>query len=280
MPRLTLSLLGSFQATLDGEPITAFQSDKARALLAYLAVESDRPHTREKLAGLLWPESSESAARASLSQALTNLRHALGDREVETPALLTSRQSIQFNLNSDAFIDAVVFADLPGGGNHSRAGLTDLEQAIELYHGRFLEGFSLPGCAEFEEWLLLEQEQLHRLASETLARLAEACEGQGQLERALTFTWQQLELIPWRESAHRRAMQLLAHAGQRGAALAQYRTCCRLLAEELAAEPSPETRRLLRSIHEALTASYVTLRDPATRRTAVERLAEQRRGAQ
>ena len=52
MPHLSLSLLGSFQAALDGLPVTGFKSNKERALLAYLAVEADRPHRREMLAGL------------------------------------------------------------------------------------------------------------------------------------------------------------------------------------------------------------------------------------
>lgn len=44
MRRLSLYLLGPYQVTLDGEPITEFRSDKVRALLAYLAVEADGPH--------------------------------------------------------------------------------------------------------------------------------------------------------------------------------------------------------------------------------------------
>ena len=42
MPHLSLSLLGPFQVMLDGQPVTGFKSNKARALLAYLAVEADR----------------------------------------------------------------------------------------------------------------------------------------------------------------------------------------------------------------------------------------------
>ena len=56
MAELSLALLGPLQVTLDGAPITAFESDKVRALLTYLAVEADRPHRRDALAGLLWPE--------------------------------------------------------------------------------------------------------------------------------------------------------------------------------------------------------------------------------
>ena len=73
MAHLELSCLGGFVARLDGQAIARFCSGKARALLAYLAVESDRPHPRETLAGLLWPDQSDATARANLRQALTNL---------------------------------------------------------------------------------------------------------------------------------------------------------------------------------------------------------------
>src|SRR5207244_3842511 len=62
MAHLTLTFLGSFQATLDGTPISRFQTDKVRALLAYLAVEADLPHSRASLCGLLWPDQSDDAA--------------------------------------------------------------------------------------------------------------------------------------------------------------------------------------------------------------------------
>lgn len=250
MPRLVLSLFGSLQAILDGRPVSAFESDKARALLVYLAVESDRPHTREKLAGLLWPDSTEAAARASLSQALANLRSALGDRDADPPSLLATRQSVQFNREADAEVDVLRFSDLAG-----LTKLSGLQEAVSLYRGRFLEGFSLPGCPEFEEWLLLVQEHLHRLAMEALAHLADAYEAREEFGRALPFAWRQLELDPWWESAHRQAMRLLARSGQRDAALAQYQACRRLLLEELAAEPSPETVRLYEEIRDGTVAA-------------------------
>jgi len=71
MAHLSLSLLGAFHAQLDGKPVDGFRSDKARALLAYLAVEQ-QPHTRAHLAGLLWPDWPETAARTYLRQALAH----------------------------------------------------------------------------------------------------------------------------------------------------------------------------------------------------------------
>jgi DNA-binding SARP family transcriptional activator len=97
MPQLALHLLGPFQATFDERPLTGIESNKVRALLAYLAVEADRPHSRDELIGLLWPDQPDATARANLRQALANLRNAIGDRTSKTPFLSTTSDSIQFN---------------------------------------------------------------------------------------------------------------------------------------------------------------------------------------
>ena len=76
MAHLAIRVLGPFQATVDGKVVGGFHSDKVRALLAYLCIEGDIPHRREKLAGLLWPELPERSARTNLRHALANLRQA------------------------------------------------------------------------------------------------------------------------------------------------------------------------------------------------------------
>src|SRR5574341_2392884 len=83
MAHLSLHLLGQYQVTLDGQPVVGFESNKARALLAYLTVEADRPHCRDVLAGLLWPDHTEKAAHDNLRQALANLRRVIGDGRSE-----------------------------------------------------------------------------------------------------------------------------------------------------------------------------------------------------
>ena len=90
--RLMLRLLGPPEIRLDGAPASGFVSDKARALLFYLAVGADRAHRRETLAGLLWPQTPERSARASLRNALSDLRAAVGDRGAG-PARDTIRDS-------------------------------------------------------------------------------------------------------------------------------------------------------------------------------------------
>jgi predicted ATPase/DNA-binding SARP family transcriptional activator len=234
-------LLGPFRAAKDGEEVTGFRSDKVRALLAYLVVESGTPHRRERLAGLLWPDRPERSARADLRVALANLRQVLGDHEATPPFLLISRQTLQFNQASDAWIDVKSLESLSQAGQPTGELM---EEAVDLYRGEFMAGFSLPGSPPFEEWALLTREQLHRLVMETLQRLANSLEERGEYERSLVYAWRQVDLDPWREAAHRQVMRLLAHTGNRGAALAQYRWCREVLKEELGVEVSERTRQL------------------------------------
>ena len=110
-PRVTIALLGGFEARLNGLLVEGFESDKARALLVYLTVENDGAHRREKLAGLFWPELPEKKARHNLSQTLYNLRHILGDQhnsrnQVDSdPLFIVNRQTIQLSFDRNIRTD-------------------------------------------------------------------------------------------------------------------------------------------------------------------------------
>jgi DNA-binding SARP family transcriptional activator len=64
---LRIYCLGQFRVEVDGQPV-AIPSRPAQSLFAYLALHSGLVHRREKLAGLLWPDSSDENARAYLRQ--------------------------------------------------------------------------------------------------------------------------------------------------------------------------------------------------------------------
>ena len=74
MPGLTLSLLGPFEAQLDGHQLTTFRTNKVKALLIYLTVEKERPVLREFLMQLLWPDTPRESAQTNLRQTLYRLR--------------------------------------------------------------------------------------------------------------------------------------------------------------------------------------------------------------
>ncbi|MEJ2735097.1 MAG: BTAD domain-containing putative transcriptional regulator [Anaerolineae bacterium] len=249
MAHLSVRLLGTLQVTLGGTPITGFESDKERALLAFLAEEAQQPHRREKLVGLLWPEFTESAGRNNLRRVLSNLRRALRDREPPGPPLLLTRhQTVQLNPAADVWVDTRAFTELLR--QPTAQALAPLERATALCRGEFLEGFSLADSPALEEWMVLCRERYRRLMMDALHRLVEQYERQGRYERALELGWKQLDLEPWWEEAHQQLMRLLALSGRRSEALAQYHRCRRLLAEELNVAPSPETTDLYEQIRE------------------------------
>ena len=175
MAHLRLSLLGSFQITLDGRPVLGFKSNKARALLAYLAVEADRPHRREALAGLLWPDWPDRDALGNLRYTLSNLRQVICDPQAEPPFLLISRDSLQFNLSSDHWVDVTAFAQMADVERSHPSAMEQLQKAIDLYQGSFLDGFSLADSPAFEEWTLYTRERLAREMSSALHFLAARC---------------------------------------------------------------------------------------------------------
>lgn len=262
MAHLSLRVLGSLQVLIDGVPVTSFESDKARALLAYLAVEAGHSHRRDTLIGLLWPDYPEQDARHSLRQALFNLRLALGDHTAKPSYLLITRDAIQFNRESDYSLDLAQFhngydawerkrnqAGEDDRGDEGDTILLDtLKEMVELYCGEFLQQFSLEDSAPFEEWKLVQREKIHQQVMDALAYLTDTRDCEGDYRAARRYAERQLELDPWREEAHRQLIRALALDGQRSAALAQYETCQRVLREELGMDPSPLTVELCEQI--------------------------------
>jgi len=240
MTRLNMSFFGTFQAALDQQPITHFRSSNNQGLLVYLALQNDKPVSREVLTTLFWPDESDKTARNNLRQSLYRLRNLLGDgKETSQPYLLVTRQTMQFNPDSDFALDVQQFLQAVDDGN--------LETAVSHYHGDLLPGFTCDSL-EFEAWLRQERETLHHLALETMVEAARDCLRDGRLDEAKTVARQQLSLEPWREQAHRQLMRALAQAGDRGNALAQYEVCKEQLWEALGLEPAEETVKLYEDI--------------------------------
>ena len=251
--QFSLALFGPMEVTWGGAPLT-FPTGAARGLLAYLALEADRPHPREQLAALLWPDQSQATAYANLRQTLARVRRALPDPASQDVLAITP-QTIQLRRDAAA-IDVVRFEQLLAEcAVHARTELVGcaaclgrLQQAAALYRGELLHGLFLPHSQAFDEWLLVKREELHREALEVLDTLARTHEAAGDYVQMRRYAARQLALDPWREQAHAQVMRALAHSGQHTAALAQYETCCRVLEDELGMLPSAETTALYAAI--------------------------------
>ena len=243
MANLSICFIGPFQITVNSQVVTTFQSNKVRSLLALLAAEPERPHSRETLAGLLWPDYPNPSALAYLRNALSNLRQTIGDAQAEPPYLVISRGTIQINPASSIWIDLRAFDEFTARTGTPQAHISSLQSAISLFRGPFLDGLSCDSWA-FEEWALTRRERLNRQLREALNRLARTYAQCGEYDQSVQTAQRLLELEPWDEAAHRLVMQGLALSGQRSAALVQYEICRRILRHELGVEPAAETQAL------------------------------------
>ncbi len=238
----SLTLLGGWQMALLARTSAEPDYEKGRALLAYLAIE-DHLHSREALSELLWPGSP--VGRANLRQVLSNLRAALQDN-AEVPYILVKRDTLRINPQGRLELDVATFtttitADTP---------LARLEQLVGLYHGEFMAGFALPDCHDFEDWLLLQREALHRRALAFLEQLSNGHEQLADYPKALQFALRYATLEPWDEAALRRVMRLYALNGQYSAALRQYETYCVRLQADLGVLPGEEARQMAERVRQ------------------------------
>jgi predicted ATPase/DNA-binding SARP family transcriptional activator len=240
MVRLDLSFLNTFEAYLDGQPISQFRSANNQGLLVYLALNSDKPQPRDVLATLFWPEETEKTARHNLRQALYHWRTILGDTKGNAePFLKVSRQTVQFNLQSEHSLDVHQFLEAIEGN--------DLRTAAALYQGDLLPGFTCDSL-QFEEWLRQERESLHQLALEAMFELAQDYLADGRFSEAQAIARRQLKLEPWREKAFRQLMRAYALDGDRSGALATYEQSREVLWHELGVELAAETVSLYEEI--------------------------------
>ncbi|HEY9659719.1 MAG TPA: BTAD domain-containing putative transcriptional regulator, partial [Allocoleopsis sp.] len=240
MKTLTLELLGSPQIYLDGHSITPLISRKAQALLIYVAV-TGKLHSREALAELFWQNMSSIQAMKNLRTALPSLRQIVGSH------LIITRQTIRFNRQSPYHLDLEAVQAIAACPKPD-INLQCLSQAVTHYGGDFLAGFHVPDAPDFENWVLMEREQLREIAIEGLHTLSEHYLNQRNYKAGLAVTRKLLTLDPWRETAHQQQMLFFACTGQRRAALEQYDICRQILADEFNIEPMAETTALYERI--------------------------------
>lgn len=266
---MEIRLLGGFEVHGDAPSETQFESQKVRALLAYLAVHEGRSFSRDRIGALLWSDADPEAARRNLRQALYNLRQSLHGLN---GALRVDHQAVGLYARPGDRIDVVELlaahrCGLPGDGH---VAVAPLRRVADLYRGELLAGFHVRDAAAFEEWLAHQQERLREVALESLNALVDHFAARGEYEPAIAHGRRLVELDPLSEQAHRELMRLYVLAGRRRRAVAQYDEMVEVLRRELGVEPLAETRRLHQSIlDEELPGGEAR---PAAARTPVEPL--------
>jgi len=232
---ISLQALGPVAVTVDGAaspPELLWR--KHLALLVYLARSPRRTRTRDHLVGLLWSDKAESAARHSLNEALRVIRRAAGDGAITTQGEQVTLEEGVVALDADQLTSALASGDVA--------------EAASLVAGEFLEGFTVPGASEFEDWLAAERQGWAAQGIAALARWSDAEAKAGRLDAATAAAERALALDPLSETAMMALLRAQALAGERAAALARYDGYAEQLRERLGTVPSATVAALAERI--------------------------------
>jgi DNA-binding SARP family transcriptional activator len=227
---ISCQTLGPVGLSLDGAPAPPeLLWRKHLGLLVYLA-RSPRGRTREHLIGLLWGEKPEASARHSLNEAIRVLRRYLGDENVDTTAGQVRLTPGSVRLDVDRFEELAAANDWAG--------------AARLIAGEFLEGFSIAGASEFENWLASERSGVRLRSVDVLVHHAGDLLRTGQAAEASAVAARALGLDPTSEPAVQIAMRSLVLAGDRAGALERFEEFTARFQEEVGSAPGAETQAL------------------------------------
>ncbi|GMR09627.1 MAG: hypothetical protein BMS9Abin28_0446 [Anaerolineae bacterium] len=226
---LEVRLLGQFEVNKEGERID-IPSRPAQSLLAYLILRAGTAHRREKLAGLLWPDSDEKNARGNLRHAIWRLRQAIGAEYIPSDKI-----SLSFDADREYWLDSAV---VERAGQPSTDGLM---RDLAVYGGELLPGF-------YDDWTVLDRERLRAVFEGKIQTLLDKLLAEQRWQEASEWgeRWIALGYVP--EPAYRAMMIAAAGMGDTAGVAAIFRRCEDALRAELGVDPSERTRRVYQEL--------------------------------
>ena len=248
MAQLRVYLFGRFRVQYDDEPVTGLELAKVQELFCYLLLFAGRAHTRDKLIALLWDNHTAAQSRRYLRHALWQLHTALGDHPgLAADFLHVEPDWLHVHPTDGLWTDVWAFEQAFARAQGRPSDALDAEdacclsEAVRLYGGDLLENW-------YQDWCIFERERLQSMYLTILDKLMDYHERHGNYEVGVSYGTHILRHDRARERTHRRLMRLHALAGDRTAALRQYRVCVRALQDELGVDPAQGTQRLYEQI--------------------------------
>jgi len=207
------------------------------ALLALLAARCDGRCTRDKVIGYLWGESDEQRARHALADTLYIVRRTLGTEAVRSVGSSLQLDTDRLSSDIGAFDAALERGDLDG--------------AVALYEGAFLDGFHLPDASEFEQWLDTKRQHYERRYGDALVALAENAESRGDPDGAIARWRQAAEHRPYDAQVALRLSEALTAVGDRAEAFRALLDYESRLQRDLGIEPDGAVKAVKESLASA-----------------------------
>jgi serine/threonine protein kinase len=231
MSYLQVFLLGRFAVQLSDDAVE-IPPRASQSLFAYLALGRDTFHRREMLAGMFWPDSSETNARSNLRQALWQIRSGIGqDIFVADKVTVSLDPEMEIEVDADRLrLDAT-------------ASMDAMLEAVDLYQGDLLPGF-------YNDWVILERERLREAYGRLMERLLERLIEEMRWEEVSDWAgrWIAMGHVP--EPAFRALMVAHAARGNQVGVESVYQRCVDTLERELGVEPSGQTQLLHQQLME------------------------------
>ena len=220
------------------------------ALLAVLAASGERGRSRDQLLGLFWPEVPQARARHSLDQLLYALRTSLDEN------LFGGGNPVQLNaalINSDVgdFSDALA--------------RRDLESAIALYRGPFLDGFYLNDAPEFEQWMDAERRRIERTYTDALEHLAKSLEDANDPSAVAPLLHKLIDIDPVSSKHAVGLIRALMNAGDHTAALRYAERYEAIVERELGTGVGPAVAELVAEVRARATTDSIVMRGAPSR---------------
>ncbi len=240
---LQVTLLGEQSITDDVTGVVRARSSRTIALIGFLVLHAGAPQTRQRMASLFWPESTDAQALTNLRRELHHLRQILEDE----PSLDVTSKDLCWRDTDSCRVDVRTFgvereAALAASATGDTADLVrHAAAALAQYRGDFLPGM-------YDDWLLEARTELERQCVDLCDLLCTARSRTGDLTGAVEAARRRVQLQPLEEVGYRRLMQLQADLGDRAGAVSTYHHCASVLERELGLDPDVETRRTLQSL--------------------------------
>ncbi|MFN2528639.1 MAG: AAA family ATPase [Candidatus Baltobacteraceae bacterium] len=223
MQLLRVEMLGPARVLYGGDLYPYKAPPKCLPLMGYLLLHRNAALSRESLAYSMWPDHTEQQARANLRRHLHRLAQALPAQK--SPWFETDTVSVRWVAPIDFDVDEFLAASV---------GDNDLEMAVRIYRGEFLDGV-------FEDWIFPERERLRAHQIENYNRLISRAQSDRAYDRATGYAKALLSLDPWRENTLRTLMALRQASGDRAGAVAEFEDFSKRLEVEMGTAPMPET---------------------------------------
>lgn len=230
---LKICLLGSFEVRCDDDLIK-INRRSAQSLLAYLVLNIETFHQREKLAQLLWPDSVDTKARENLRHTLWWIRKTL-PLNPPKECLLTDDFTVAFNSSCDYWLDV---EELKQANEYKCAD--KLISALSVYRGELLPGF-------YDEWVTLERGYLNFVFEHNMARLMAALQSESRWLEILDWGERWITFGQRPEPAYRALMCAHMQKGDIPKVADTYGRCIRSLSE-IGLEPTEQTRVLFENL--------------------------------